>query len=196
MSNGERYSFGQAYSFANRMVDLLRPECERIEVAGSLRRKKRDVGDVEIVLIPKPLKVGLFGEDFFGAARISYVLLESGFQLPKNGDYYKQAYESERDIHFDIFLTTPEKWGCVFTIRTGGAFFTHKLVTSRQQKGFCPSNLGFVDGRIRYGKHILNADKKIWVFVPDKNKDPLETPEEEDVFKVLGLDWIDPEKRL
>jgi DNA polymerase (family 10) len=40
---------------AKKIVRLLTPLCERIEVAGSIRRRKAEVHDIDLVLIPKPL---------------------------------------------------------------------------------------------------------------------------------------------
>ncbi len=45
---------------AEKVKAQLAPHCERIEIAGSIRRKKPDVGDIEIVAIPKPYNIGLF----------------------------------------------------------------------------------------------------------------------------------------
>jgi DNA polymerase/3'-5' exonuclease PolX len=80
-------------------------------------------------------------------------------------------------LHYDIFLTTPEKWGVIFTLRTGCSDFSHRLVTPKREGGLCPSNYHVKDGRIW------------WL------DQPFETPEEADVFRILGLDWIDPERR-
>ena len=166
-----------ARNLAGRMVELLEPECDRIEIAGSIRRQKPEVGDVEIVLIPKPLR-DLFGEPLFGANRIEEMLLRDGFVFTKNGELFKQAKLPGGGVNFDIFLTTPEKWGMVYTIRTGSADFTHWLVTSRQQGGALPSNMKVADGRIWCGGKAID------------------TPEERDVFAAIGLDWIEPEQRI
>ena len=45
----------KAEKIARKYVDLLAPFCERIEIAGSTRRKKPEVGDIEIVCIPKQI---------------------------------------------------------------------------------------------------------------------------------------------
>ena len=45
---------------ANSVLKELKPYCERIEIAGSIRRQKPDPNDIEIVAIPKPYDVGLF----------------------------------------------------------------------------------------------------------------------------------------
>lgn len=50
----------QALAIAEKVKALLAPHCERIEIAGSIRRKKPDVKDIEIVAIPKPFDTGLF----------------------------------------------------------------------------------------------------------------------------------------
>lgn len=52
--------YTKAYEIAIRVKELLTPHCERIEIAGSIRRKKPEVKDIEIVAIPKPYDTGLF----------------------------------------------------------------------------------------------------------------------------------------
>lgn len=43
----------QALAVAEELVAALRPACERLEIAGSLRRGKAEVGDVEILFVPR-----------------------------------------------------------------------------------------------------------------------------------------------
>lgn len=38
-------------------------------------------------------------------------------------------------VGVDLFIASRETWGCVATIRTGSADFTHWLVTPRRQGG-------------------------------------------------------------
>jgi hypothetical protein len=40
----------------------LAPCCARIQVAGSVRRRKEVVGDIEVVAIPRYVPAGLFGD--------------------------------------------------------------------------------------------------------------------------------------
>jgi len=50
-----------AQELAHGIRNQLAAHCERIEIAGSIRRRKADdIKDVEIVCIPKPYGVGLF----------------------------------------------------------------------------------------------------------------------------------------
>lgn len=52
MSTGQRYPAPEARAAANRLIPLLADACERIEIAGSLRRGRAEVGDIELVALP------------------------------------------------------------------------------------------------------------------------------------------------
>ncbi|MES1181962.1 MAG: hypothetical protein ABUL44_04115, partial [Flavobacterium sp.] len=52
--------YSKAKSIADKAILLLKEHCIRIEIAGSIRRKKSEVKDIEIVAIPKPYDTGLF----------------------------------------------------------------------------------------------------------------------------------------
>ena len=45
----------KARAIASEVVKRLSPYCQRIEVAGSVRRKKAQVNDIDLVLIPSDL---------------------------------------------------------------------------------------------------------------------------------------------
>lgn len=47
----------EARELAAPLIEALRPHCERVEVAGSIRRGKPFVNDIEIVCVPKTVKV-------------------------------------------------------------------------------------------------------------------------------------------
>jgi hypothetical protein len=68
MSAGYRFKRDDALPHAWALVQILRPTCAQIEIAGSLRRGKATVGDIEIVARPlveeRPVagQLGLFGD--------------------------------------------------------------------------------------------------------------------------------------
>lgn len=169
----------EAESMASELIEYLRPLCQRIEVAGSVRRLKNYVNDIEIVLIPRPIQ-GLFGDLEYSASQIREALQQKGFEIVKGGVDYIQA-KSRTGVLFNIFITDPDRWGCVFTIRTGSAAFTRRLVTTRNEGGVKPNHLAFVGGRIA---DISQGGKF------------LDTPEEKDVFDTLGLPWVKPWERF
>lgn len=158
---------------AQRLVDALRPYCLRVEIAGSLRRQRPAVGDIEIVAVPRP-RVDLLGQPIKGATPLDSFLAEKGVAFTKNGDRYKQFQYGRHTV--DLFLPTLATWGSIFTIRTGSADFTHWLV-SAQPRGAAPWGVTFSDGRLwAHGRRLA-------------------TPEEADVFHALGLAYIEPPLR-
>jgi DNA polymerase/3'-5' exonuclease PolX len=59
------YPVGAGADHRREVVDLLSPVCERIEVAGSVRREKAFVGDIEILCAPRvrhETQMDLFGQ--------------------------------------------------------------------------------------------------------------------------------------
>jgi DNA polymerase/3'-5' exonuclease PolX len=166
--------YAQALEIAQGFVTSIRPFCERVEIAGSLRRQKAEIGDIEVVAIPRIV----MGLDLFGNEAAAQNLLEEGtrsFHLLLDGPFQKKIQFASIDV--DLFITTPEKFGVIYTIRTGSADFSKWLVTTRQKGGALPSNMRVHDGRIWMGRHALV------------------TPEEADFFKAINLSWIAPEQR-
>jgi DNA polymerase/3'-5' exonuclease PolX len=174
MSEGNRLDHKFASGLAIELMRILRPACDRIEIAGSLRRNKPDVGDIELVCIPKE-QTDLFGEKYCNANGISQVLSLNGAALHKDGEHFKQI--NLRHCMCDLFITTPECWGVIFMIRTGSADFSHKMVTPKQYGGYMPGYLKVKDGRLWNGSTII------------------ETPEEKDVFNAYNMEYIIPEIR-
>jgi DNA polymerase/3'-5' exonuclease PolX len=176
MSEGKRFANKEAMTHALEIVGLLIPISSRIAIAGSLRRCKPDVGDIEIVCIPR-IEPDLFGNPIMASGRISHDLeVEYGYELLKDGEHFKQFYAAP-ELKCDLFITTPEQWGVIFAIRTGSAEFSHKLVTPKKYGGYLPSYLNVKDGRV-------------WNMAQ-----AMSTPEEKDFFDLCGL-WVEPKDRI
>lgn len=156
----------RALQIANNIVDLLRPHCFRIEIAGSIRRKKPDVKDIEIVAIPKPYDTGLFEN---GIAQVVNQWEKVKGELPCK---YTQRILPE-GIKLDLFFAEVENWGLIYAIRTGSADFSHKVLAS----GWVARGYHSKDGYLYYG------NKKYSVL------------EEKDLFDRIGLKYVDPEFR-
>lgn len=180
MSDTEKRPYAQVYAVACALVEALRPHCHRVEIAGSLRRKKAMVGDIEIVAIPK-LHTNLIGESL-ATSEIDDLLAKWPVALHKNGAKYKAfSFEWQPGWTFkvDLFLQPdPATWGYNFMVRTGSAEFSKRMVTQQAFRGYKPAGIEVRDARI-------------W-----RNGTLLDTPEEADVFKVWGMDFVKPEDRL
>jgi DNA polymerase/3'-5' exonuclease PolX len=175
MSNGESFPHEKAWGWAKDVVEHLSPLCERVEIAGSLRRLKLLVHDIEIVCVPKPTN-NLLQETQYDPWEIIQTV-DSWYMLIKGGSMYRQY--SMGPINLDLFITAPEKWGIVFMMRTGPADFSRLMVTPRSKGGLMPSSLKVENGRL-------------WL---KSQKFAAETPEEKDVFTRMGLKYVYPEER-
>jgi len=72
----------KAKAIAEQIRVLLRPACNRIEIAGSIRRRKPEVGDIELLCIPKYFAGVDQLDRELGALMIQRIL---GFRLNKLG---------------------------------------------------------------------------------------------------------------
>lgn len=180
MSQGERrLSLAQARGVAEYVVAKLRAGCERIEVAGSVRREKpHDIGDIELVAIPK---FRVEQANLFETRRVSVLDEEIGKLgvVMKGGDKYKQVRVLGQ-YTVDLFIQPdPATWGVNFALRTGAADFSKWLVTSRYNGGALPAGM-------------MMREARVWTV---GRREPEETPEEVDFFRLLDLEWIEPRER-
>ena len=205
MSTQTRRPLAEAEKAADDIISILFESCERIEVAGSIRRKQAYVGDIEIVAIPKTVMRQRAGQlTFFQPAksvkinavweRITDSRQFQPVKRPTNkheliaddenwinkgvagkAKYFK-VLDHESRFMVDLFLTTPEAWGAIFTIRTGCAGFSKALVTYWT--------------RISRGGHMRDG------LFHDAKGNVVPTPEEEDVFRIMELPFISPEERV
>ena len=164
----------EAETVANSVLAHLAPFVKRAVVAGSVRRRRPDVKDIEIVAEPLDVPDGLFGETRPGVAEIREAAAAWG-HVTKGGDKYIQVADVlGSGMALDLFLVTPPaSWGTILTIRTGPADFSQMLVTKLRGR-FMRCEGGRVLGRGR-------------VEVP--------TPTEEDFFAACGVDYLPPEER-
>jgi len=156
----------QALEIAEKVKALLAPHCERIEIAGSIRRKKPDVKDIEIVAIPKPFDTGLFES---GIATVVNQWQNVKGELPCK---YTQRILPE-GIKLDLFFAERGNWGLIYAIRTGSADYSHKVLATEWVKRGYKSEGGYL---VANGKQIAVL-------------------EEEDLFRRIGVPFKAPELR-
>jgi len=156
----------EAQVIADKIKAELAPHCERIEIAGSIRRKKPDVGDIEIVVIPKPYNIGLFES---GIATIVKQWKKVKGELPCK---YTQRILPE-GIKLDLFFAEPDNWGLIYAIRTGSADYSHLELASNW------SSMGYKS----VGGYLFRDGERVAV------------REEEDLFKLLHMPYVEPEQR-
>jgi DNA polymerase/3'-5' exonuclease PolX len=162
-----------ALAIAQRVQALLAPHCERCEIAGSIRRRKAEVGDVEIVAIPKPYDTGLFAS---GVATVVDQWPKVKGELPCK---YTQRLLPD-GLALDLFFATADNWGLIYAIRTGSATFSHEVLAR-----------GWV--RAGYESHGGMLYK---VTGPQGWAPAQPVREERELFALIGVPWVDPERRV
>lgn len=115
----------EAKTIADRVKETLAPHCERIEIAGSIRRAKPMVNDIDIVLIEKPE----------AALMMNGLLFNMGI-VKLNGPKIKRVYLPERNISVDIYIATPAAWATLLLIRTGSKENNIRLCSLARRKGY------------------------------------------------------------
>jgi len=111
----------RAQRTAQEVVKRLSPYCQRIEVAGSVRRKKPQVNDIDLVLIPNDLW-NLHAE-----------LTKIG-QLKMSGSKIMRVMTSNTQI--DIYIADEDTWATLLLIRTGSAGNNIRLATLAKKRGW------------------------------------------------------------
>jgi len=102
----------QAETIAKNFLSKIKEFCERIEIAGSIRRKKPEVNDIDIVLIPRQR------EHLIQRIRkISRVEVQG-----------KKLMRTEySNVQIDVYFATEETWGILLLVRTGSKEHNIKL---------------------------------------------------------------------
>ena len=135
----------EAKKIADKYVEILKPYCLRIEIAGSIRREKPEVKDIEIVAIPGNI------ESF--AREVNKLQKVKGEPTGK----YTQRILPE-GISLDLFIANEKNWGLIFAIRTGSANFSHKILACGWVKKGCHSK----DGKLidKQGREIILREER------------------------------------
>ena len=158
MSQGQRLEFGEVNRIAERLMVELSPYCQRVWVAGSLRREKSKVGDIELVIKPDICK------DMMGFDVSREIPLPSRGKVIKNGSRYKQIALPD-GINLDLFIVLPPaQWGVIYLIRTGPAEFSKRFVTPVRQGGFLPSHAKVENGAVWADDAIVPMSEEIQFF--------------------------------
>jgi DNA polymerase (family 10) len=116
----------EAKRIAKKYKAILAPLCERIEIAGSIRRCKEECRDIELVVIPRGKDMYLFVEEVNKLYKL---------KGEPTGKYTRRLLPE--GIKLDLFIANRDNWGLIFAIRTGNAKFSHEvLAIGWKKKGF------------------------------------------------------------
>jgi len=191
----EKFPLAAAETVANEVMISkyhLGDLCERWSIAGSIRRKKADVSDIEIVyagrverreipdqLLPHSQLVNLMDEEInklVGSGILDFRLNKNGRPIgfgPQN----KFLVHAATGIPLDLFSCSLENWWNVLTCRTGSKASNERVSNAALGRGYHwrTGGPGFED---------MSDDVIIPVY------------SEEEVFAFVGLPYLPPDKRI
>lgn len=201
----QKYPRAGAIRAAKELCQSLSQWCERLAVAGSLRRRKSEVGDIEILYISKLERIEeLRQADLLAPSTIKHLVLAdcqinamAGFYLQdgakvrrepflifqrKNiqgsitwGEKNKYARHIATGIPVDFFRATEETWFNYLVCRTGGAETNVRIAAAAQAKGWKWHP---------YGSGFTDAEGTL-----------IPVTSEQDVFRLAGLPYLEPWQR-
>ncbi len=138
--------YEEAHKIAVRVVEEMLPYCERIEIGGSLRRKKAEVKDIEIIVI---------SNDREGLKKVVDKWMRVKGEV--TGKYTQRILPD--GIKLDLFFATKENFGNIFLIRTGNWQFSRQMMIKLLQKG-----LKQKDGYLWKGEEKINCYEEEDIF--------------------------------
>jgi len=172
-NTGTKMDLATAHAYAEKLAQWLAPFTYRITVAGSIRRRRPEVSDVEIVAIPRyqmqPTLVP--GEDILGENLLWKAINKEAREIVRQGDKYTK-FVTHDDVTVDVFLATSENYGLILFIRTGSAEFNIQAFIKGKEHG------------------IKSRGGQLY-----KYERPVSTPEETDVFRALKRPFVRPVDR-
>lgn len=164
-------NYADALDIAQSLVAKLCPLCDRIEIAGSIRRRKPVVGDIDLVLIPRSV-----------TQLVSDLWTHYGKKPEKCGEkiivmeHYQAACAPCREIQVDLYLATPKTWATLLLIRTGCK--DHNIMLARRAMAM---------------QYQLKANGEgLWSKISGQ---PIAIESEAQLFSTLGMKYREPWER-
>ncbi len=163
----ERISLIEAYPMAEDITDYMRKEecVKEISIAGSLRRMKETVGDIDILVAAERKDWRRIHERF-----VSYPDIEK--VLAKGETKSSVVLKNGRQV--DLRTVEPRSWGAALQYFTGSKEHNIRVRDIAKEKGLKVNE---------YGVFRADTDER------------LGGETEEEVYRLVGMQWIPPELR-
>lgn len=169
ISKKKKFSRAKLLPYVKYLLKVFKPRCRRLAIAGSWRRDKATIGDLDFVVIgPSTDKIlDIFTRD--KNLKIISILWKGPQKLALNINYKGVVV----GIQTEFRVTTPSSWGACLLEATGNAEFNIALRTRAARKGWKLNQKGLFDARGR-----MLAGKT-----------------EEEIFEKLKLEYHVPKER-
>ena len=179
MTTKPRFPRAIGLAVARALVQALQPVCERLVVAGSLRRGRPDIGDVEILYIgrseDRPVPGDMFASRLADLAEIRIAELENSGVLSRRpnvnggtayGPKNKLMLHLPTGVPVDLFSATPANWFNYLVCRTGPAESNLAIATAAQARGWRWNPYGPGFSNLATGdRHPVSSEAEVFEFV-------------------------------
>ncbi len=176
MSETARIGLGLAHTLVTEIVERLAPHVAKLAVAGSVRRSRLSIGDIEFVVAPLWVETDLFGALEPNLAGLKTAMCGLGTWV-KGGERMMQVTDllDHEGLKLEIYIVhPPAQWGSILAIRTGPAGLSQYAVTRMRDLG----------RQCKEGRIIATATGAV-----------IATPTEEDFFTLAGMVCLPPQGR-
>jgi DNA polymerase/3'-5' exonuclease PolX len=182
----------KAEVLANGIISYLKPYCEKIEIAGSVRRKTAMVNEIEC-------NTNLFDKKMitnydFAQTLTSRFAMVRGKIFGRECEFKMNTKRDPSDTDFIpliVYMPEPYDYYRQLAIRTGNSEFSFRAIAAAWVK------LGWVgtDDGLRLRKECTLIGDHKWKCMEKKPTMPPVWESEESFFDWLELDYVEPEHR-
>jgi DNA polymerase (family 10) len=177
-----KIELAEARVVADKVLKHIEPAMKRIEVAGSIRRQKQTVGDIELVAIVDDR------DKLYRLISDVGQTIKPGVPgvvpwTPKMDSRYVRVRLAE-GMNLDLFVASPENWGGLFLMRTGSA-------SGADGNAFN----GFVPRMFKRWKTLSGGGRMTDAMPTMPDGTQLPVYEEQDFFDLLEMDFVPPVER-
>ena len=152
----QRISIGMAFPVVKRIIEVLKhnPQIKEIQAAGSLRRMKETIGDIDI------LASGTAGADIVK----SFVNMRGVTQILAAGDT-KGSVRVEEGVQVDLRVVHEDEFGAALQYFTGSKEHNIHLREIAKKKGLKISEYGIFKGIKKLGVNWRKISIKPWSWI-------------------------------
>lgn len=166
---GKRMPLAEATTIGNELLSAILkiPGVKKAALAGSMRRKKETVGDIDIVIVAEPANRKKIVTKFIHLPSIAKILAQGLTKV--------SAVLKDNGVQVDVRLVHDYEFGAAMLYFTGSKEHNIKLRTIARQRGFKINEYGIFNSTT--GERMTGET-------------------EEEMYAFLHLNYIPPEERL
>jgi len=165
----KRLALKDAENMGNEIINEIKkiPGVQKAILAGSLRRKKETIGDIDIIIVADTKNRKRIVDQFTALPQVDRVLVKGMTKV--------SVILKHKNIQADIRLVHDHEFGAALLYFTGSKEHNIKLRTIARDRGYKINEYGLYD--ISTGKRLAGST-------------------EEEIYHFLNLQYIQPELRL